>query len=362
MWLINTKTYTLQNFVSAKETPPYAILSHCWEADEVTFTDMRNLSVASNKAGWSKIAHTCYLARLHYCFEWAWIDTCCIDKSSSAELSEAINSMFVWYARAALCLAFLADVPSCDAEHPADPHSAFRRSRWFRRGWTLQELIAPRTRMLFFARDWALLAARHELAQVITDVTGISPEFLAPGGEEGSSRVSPDRPARSFRAASIAQRFAWAAGRETTRAEDRAYSLMGLCGVNMPVLYGEGGAGAFRRLQLELLAQSADQTLFAWGARPAHSGDLAEKPDLPFTAPGVLLATSPDDFRDARDLEPVSWETLVARSGNVALRNREPHYQHTNRGVRVRLPIVPWSAAALPEGSEPLHLALLACE
>ncbi|KAH9856278.1 hypothetical protein C2E23DRAFT_697772, partial [Lenzites betulinus] len=206
----------------------------------------------------------CTVARKRYGFEWLWDDTCCIDKSSSAELSEAINSMFVWYARAGLCLAFLSDVPSRDAEHPAAPKSAFRHSRWFRRGWTLQELVAPRTSMVLFARDWSLIAARRELAEIIMDITGIHKEFLGPT-QHGASSAAPDRPARDFRSASIAQRLAWAAGRETTRTEDRAYSLMGLCGVNMPVLYGEGGARAFRRLQLEVLAQSADQTLFAWG-------------------------------------------------------------------------------------------------
>ncbi|RMX86972.1 hypothetical protein D0869_02689 [Hortaea werneckii] len=109
MWLLNAKTYALKFFHTAKTAPPYAILSHTWEDDEVLFKDMDDLEKAKAKSGWQKIEYICRQA-LEDGLQWAWVDTCCIDKSSSAELSEAINSMFKWHECSTVCYVYLCDV------------------------------------------------------------------------------------------------------------------------------------------------------------------------------------------------------------------------------------------------------------
>ena len=143
-----------------------------------------------------KIRDACAVARADG-YRYLWIDSCCIDKTSSAELSEAINSMYRWYAHAALCYAFLADVPP--KADPALPGSRFRRSRWFTRGWTLQELVAP-LRVVFLARDWRPIGSKHALAALVADVTGIAYNALL--------HVEP------LESASVAQRLSWACGRQ----------------------------------------------------------------------------------------------------------------------------------------------------
>ncbi|PIL28773.1 hypothetical protein GSI_08817 [Ganoderma sinense ZZ0214-1] len=202
-----------------------------------------------------KIREACKVARERG-FLYIWIDSCCIDKSSSSELSEAINSMFYWYSRAEVCYAFLADVPAEEDPVPKDSH--FRRSRWFTRGWTLQELIAP-VQVVFFSKDWTIIGSKSTLADVVTDVTNIDRHALLH--------------VKGLEAFSIAQRFSWAARRQTTRLEDRAYSLLGLFDLYMPTLYGEGNR-AFQRLQEEILRRIPDQSLFAWTSLPFDSRSL----------------------------------------------------------------------------------------
>ena len=149
--------------------------------------------------------------------QWIWVDSCCIDKMSSAELSEAINSMFHWYRKAQVCYAYLSDVfipwPDDGMNAASLASYQFRNSRWFRRGWTLQELLAPR-KLIFFSRAWLSLGDRSELWTHVSEATGIKNE-------------------KGWEVASVAQKMSWASKRETTRNEDRAYSLMGLFGVNM---------------------------------------------------------------------------------------------------------------------------------
>lgn len=181
-------------------------------------------------------------------YQWVWIDSCCIDKTSSTELSEAINSMFRWYEQAEVCYAYLADVSSGSSLHT--PESEFRRSRWHTRGWTLQELIAPSS-LLFYSADWVFLGTRSQLSVLLHDITGVWPTLL-------------DRTCGVWQT-SIAMRMRWASKRRTTRVEDEAYCLMGLCGVDMPIIYGEGRR-AFYRLQLEILKSSPDTSLFTWGS------------------------------------------------------------------------------------------------
>jgi len=161
--------------------------------------------------------------------------------------------MYQWYQNADVCYAFLADVPSI---------TTLEDSRWFTRGWTLQELTAP-SKVVFLNDRWEVLGTKASLHQEISDCTRIPVDILLGGDPEG---------------ASVAQRMSWAATRQTTRLEDRAYSLMGLFGVNMPLLYGEGEK-AFVRLQEEILKISDDHSIFAWRSHDNRGGILATSPD-----------------------------------------------------------------------------------
>ncbi|OJJ30900.1 hypothetical protein ASPWEDRAFT_44873 [Aspergillus wentii DTO 134E9] len=187
---------------------------------------------------------------IHY----VWIDTCCIDKTSSSELSEAINSMYCWYREARVCYAFLADIKTVDQ---------VPQSQWFTRGWTLQELIAS-AEMTFFNQDWRELGSKKEPKELISGRTGIATSIL-------------DQTA-DLESVCIAQRMSWAAKRETARLEDQAYCLLGIFGINMPMLYGEG-KNAFIRLQEEILRISSDESIFAWKSSHGYrSGLLADPP------------------------------------------------------------------------------------
>jgi hypothetical protein len=219
--------------------PPYAILSHTWGKEEVTFHDMSN-RIGQNKAGYNKIKFCGEQTKrdnLHH----FWVDTCCIDKSSSAELTEAINSMFRWYLNAAKCYVYLPDV----ATRKRLPNrkfvrlaweKAFKTSRWFTRGWTLQELIAPKE-VEFFSSDGMLLGDKKSMEQQIYEITGIPIQSL-----RGS-------PLANF---SFHERMSWAKNRDTTREEDKAYSLLGIFDVCMPLIYGEGKEKAFLRLREQI--------------------------------------------------------------------------------------------------------------
>ena len=315
MRLLNVDTYQLREFVG-RDIPPYAILSHRWEKEEVTFRDLQK-GRAPNLLGWQKLRGCCRTAREDG-HEWVWIDTCCIDKSSSAELSEAINSMFNWYAKAEVCYTYLSDVDKEDCVvGRSDPRpliespegSLIPTSTWFSRGWTLQELIAPRE-MLFFDRRWNKLGTRNGLSNMIESVTGISKRDW--NGWHQKSTVG------QYRARSVAQRMSWASKRETTREEDMAYCLLGLFSVNMPLLYGEGGRKAFYRLQLEILQQSDDESLFAWDF---HNDEHRER--------GGLLADRIGDFAHCRDIVRLN---AVDR----------PSYAMTNKGLHIELPNATW--------------------
>jgi hypothetical protein len=236
--------------------PKYAILSHRWQDDEVSFQDMQSDS-ATRKAGYAKLQMCCRQAAKDQ-FNYIWVDTCCIDKTSSAELSESINSMYRWYQNAAICYAYLFDVSSASVLDD----TTFADSTWFTRGWTLQELIAPSI-VEFYNIDWQKLGTKHELMDIISHITIIDVGVL--GGMDP----------QCF---SIAKRMSWASRRTTTRLEDIAYSLLGLFAVNMPMLYGEGER-AFIRLQEEIIRQSNDTSIFAWSNKDdSYRGLLAKSP------------------------------------------------------------------------------------
>ncbi len=247
MRLLHATNLKVEEFVeSQSKSYTYAILSHTWQDEEITFQDMQG-ELPTHKKGFSKLKSSCIQAKKDG-YEYIWIDTCCIDKSSSAELSEAINSMYRWYKEAAICYAYLSDVLSSEVEDPWHNRSRFRKSRWFTRGWTLQELIAPR-QLIFLSESWTELGTKTELVKLISDITTIDRDILL-SGNIGRSTVS------------VARRMSWAARRITTRVEDRAYSLLGIFDVNMPLLYGEGYK-AFIRLQEEILKQTDDESIFA---------------------------------------------------------------------------------------------------
>ncbi|EIW53268.1 uncharacterized protein TRAVEDRAFT_85588, partial [Trametes versicolor FP-101664 SS1] len=193
-----------------------------------------------------KINGICKVAR-DAGFRLVWIDSCCIDKTRSAELSEAINSMFEWYRLSDACYVYLSDVPNGD--DPRAPESAFRRSRWHTRCWTLQELIAPR-HVEFLTQTWGFLSTKTGLATTLEEITGVDFDILTS--------------LQSVNWASVARRMSWAASREATRIEDTAYSLMGIFGVHMSPIYGEG-LNAFLRLQEEIVRTIPDQSIFVWG-------------------------------------------------------------------------------------------------
>ncbi|KAI1380303.1 heterokaryon incompatibility protein-domain-containing protein [Hypoxylon crocopeplum] len=252
MYLINTATLKLEEF-SGDVIPKYAILSHTWGDEEVTLQQFSQPDAAA-KNGYSKIERMCSKS-LDRGLEYAWVDTCCINKTSSAELSEAINSMFQWYEEAEVCFAYLEDVSSSGV------NTAFESARWFTRGWTLQELLAPR-RLEFFTSEWKSIGTREELSDPISLATGINKAYISDTGL--SSRFE------LLRKASVAERMSWAAKRMTSRKEDIAYCLLGIFGVNMPLIYGEG-MNAFLRLQEEIIRKYVDLTLLAWNTD--HRGE-----------------------------------------------------------------------------------------
>jgi hypothetical protein len=292
MRLINVSTMLVEEFITAN-IPPYAILSHTWEEGEVSFHDMKT-EAAKKKKGYSKIEMTCKMAAAEG-LAYAWVDTCCIDKSSSAELTEAINSMFKWYKAATICYVYLSDLESA-----AHMTMALPDCRWFSRGWTLQELIAPRD-IGFFDQTWEYVGSKKDLLDEIEAITGIDSIIL-------DQTSSPS-------AVPVARRMSWAAHRQTTREEDTAYCLLGLFDVNMPLLYGEGHK-AFRRLQEEIVKNICDLSIFAWQTRPKQNEELQCRYS------GVL-AESPKDFESCGDICRARMSTFHS------------DFSVTNRGIRM---------------------------
>jgi hypothetical protein len=292
MRLINAKTLRLEEFMG--DVPKYTILSHTWGNDEVTFQDMaQQHEYMPTKRGFHKIQETCRLA-LEMNLEYAWVDTCCIDKTSSAELTESINSMFQWYESAAVCFVWLNDL---------SPDESFadgaRKSRWITRGWTLQELIAP-SKVYFYDQTWKYRSAKVDSSHELAEMSGIPEKVLA-------------MDSASVERYSVAQRMSWASRRQTTRVEDMAYCLLGLFKVNMPLIYGEG-LMAFRRLQEEIIKRTNDMTIFVWNPNweAKHEGDNCG-----------LIASSPALFRDSGDITP--WKIY----------HYNPEFSITNRGLRI---------------------------
>ncbi|RII15154.1 hypothetical protein CUC08_Gglean003621 [Alternaria sp. MG1] len=328
MRLINCSTLQLEEFFGSNISP-YAILSHTWGDEEVSFADISS-GRGSTRSGYRKIKYTCEQA-IDDGFKYAWVDTCCIDKSSSPELSEAINSMFNWYRKSDICYVYLSDVLDAGLEED------FPESRWFTRGWTLQELLAPED-VTFYNSKWVYLGTKTEHARWISAITGIDKKALFP------RRYNLDH--GDLSPFCVAQRMSWASKRQTTREEDIAYCLLGIFDINMPLLYGEGHH-AFLRLQEEIIRKTDDDSILAWGLEPRLQDEIFWKPDEPrnkmnqiskeivdalrggVTSPlfvGDLLARSARDFVDCGNLE------YNATSASP--------FTLTNTGLQIQLPLV----------------------
>ena len=303
MRLLHTRKWKIEEFHTEDDLPRYAILSHRWDEVEISFQQFRAIHRSPDPArpGMSKIRRCCEYAQ-HRGFSWVWIDSCCIDKSNSAELSEAINSMWRYYQHATECLVYLSDVdpihqPARKGRLTDHDFAILERSSWFTRGWTLQELLAPR-KVIFLDARWRSFGTKHDLALDLESITGIYARYI-----DGTKAVSD---------ASIATRMSWASQRCTTKHEDLAYCLLGIFDVNMPLLYGEGPK-AFMRLQLEIMRKSSDESLFAWWDDLDSSG---------------LLAKSPKAFID---------------SGRISNFDRDEYdklpYCMTNRGLELHVPV-----------------------
>ncbi|KAL1835950.1 hypothetical protein VTJ49DRAFT_5842 [Mycothermus thermophilus] len=279
MRLVNVHTLELEEFIG-DSIPRYAILSHTWGDQELLFADMTDLERArtTKPAGFAKLEGSCALAKEQR-LDYVWIDTCCIDKSSSAELSEAINSMYQWYKWSRVCYAYLSDVHDCDESgreyERSELLNQLGQSRWFTRGWTLQELIAPK-RVKFYTAEWSYLGRKDDddLLPIISEASLVDECFVTH--------------AVPIAQASAAKRMYWASKRQTTRVEDIAYCLLGIFNVNMPLLYGEG-TRAFKRLQQEIIKTWNDQSIFAWYCVDPRHMDILE-----WNAPsnvGILFAS-----------------------------------------------------------------------
>ncbi|OBZ69801.1 hypothetical protein A0H81_10547 [Grifola frondosa] len=372
MRLLHTRTLTLKEFPNSQRAEPYAILSHVWRKEEVLFHHIQDLNIAKKLRGFPKVFGCCERARDEG-YEWVWIDTCCIDKSSSSELSEAINSMFAWYKEAEVCYVYLDDVPAKPAalyisatlitddietvrkwEDDSDDESSddssiykdmepdapdefvedgseserwlamFKDSRWFTRGWTLQELIAPRE-SVFLAQNWSEVGTRKDMVHVIEEASRVHCNVLL--------GVLP------LEEVSIADRMRWASRRSTTRVEDRAYSLMGLFGIHMPTIYGEG-IEAFMRLQHEILQRTTDHTIFAW--------TFSDRPNW-----DSCLTHGPECFSHIRLMEQIPYTEYSKIFGISDF--LPPEHSLTNFGIRIHLPIRPHKS------EKGRYLAALAC-
>ncbi|KDR77780.1 hypothetical protein GALMADRAFT_245882 [Galerina marginata CBS 339.88] len=339
MRLLDVHQLKVESFIDSN-LPSYAILSHTWGDGEVTHQDI-GTSAAISMAGYAKVKKCCEVA-IQDGFRYVWMDTCCIDKTSSSELSEAINSMYQWYKSAAVCYVYLSDVQAGD--DPSDPDSSFSKSRWFTRGWTLQELIAPSS-VVFYDSRWTEIGTKYDLQENVSRITRIPCDGLA---------------FQNMNQFSVAERMSWAALRETTRIEDIAYCLMGIFDVNMPTLYGEGQK-AFSRLQQEIMNRTDDHSLFVWvnpysETPPIDYGwcTTEEGQIFPTTSIGYLanfgtglLASSPRQFQDVR--------------GVLRLEGASTKHPHslTNKGLHIWLPVV-----RLPYKDDDFEIyqAILNCE
>ncbi|KAK4952425.1 hypothetical protein LTR10_009231 [Elasticomyces elasticus] len=310
-WLINVYTRLLERVkwekLDADNAGHYAILSHTWskeDSDEVSFSEWKDGSdVVKAKPGYSKIVEACKLAK-DQGWRYIWVDTCCIEKGNLVDLTEAINSMFEWYANAGICYALLSDVSTL-----RDVQVQMRASEWFKRGWTLQELLAPE-KVDFYTSDWKFLGTRSVLADGLARITGIDRAVL-------------DR-SKLLSECSAAQKFSWAAERITTKPADLAYSLLGIVGVRMQLDYGEGTEAAFRRLQEGVLMKTGDLSIFAWRhVKPHRSTSLFASHPVDFLGSGNTVL-DPSRKRTRHIMANDGFESTIYVRNTIGGQNGRP--------------------------------------
>ncbi|KAF1930669.1 HET-domain-containing protein [Didymella exigua CBS 183.55] len=244
--------------------PPYAILSHTWDGQEVAYKDLKKCRDMKDvdpklKGGYQKLFFCAQQAKRDG-LDHFWVDTCCIDKSNNTELSEAINSMFRWYQNAKKCYVYLSDVKYNGLD--SEGELASKGSKWFTRGWTLQELLAPKS-VEFFSKEGARLGNKDSLGHIIHKFTGIPLDAFS---------------GRQMSEYSETERFSWADRRQTTRPEDGAYCLLGIFDIQMPLIYGEGREKALKRLKKEIQEGAVD-TADAYKKRLGEIGSWLLAPD-----------------------------------------------------------------------------------
>ncbi|KAK5703700.1 hypothetical protein LTR97_002713 [Elasticomyces elasticus] len=351
MRLINIDTLESAEFYDDL-IPAYAILSHRWTTDELTYADFRK-GRRKESIGYEKVLRLQEVTQRYNAWlqhgsseavvaevrlktegahkvktlaeqpvRYMWLDTCCIDKRSSAELSEAINAMYSYYRNAQICFAHLADVHAAeiDGDHvPPAVERMMQESAWFSRGWTLQEMIAP-GRILFCDDEWTFFAHKcrdmwlyeqkrqcNELPttchvnKILAEVTGVAPAVID-SERSGSSAL---------------EIFGWASRRTTSRVEDMAYCLLGLLGINMPLLYGEGPL-AFRRLQEQIIINTSDESFFAFHSVQPY------QPTAPILAKTLREFVCVSDWEPlpshTAGLRPITSSTKILNNGTLQLR------------------------------------------
>jgi len=252
-----------KDIIRVEEIPPYAILSHTWGEEEVLFNDIKSINSTpgideQKREGWKKIRFCAEQARQDG-LDHFWVDTCCIDKANNTELSEAINSMFRWYQKSDKCYVYLPDVegksPTEGGRPSSEWKSAFKASRWFTRGWTLQELLAPQS-VEFFSADGSRLGDKDSLRQTVHEITRIPIQALS-----GNKMLNFD----------LDTRISWAQNRQTTREEDSAYCLLGIVDCYLPLIYGEGKKSALKRLRKEMQGGEKLKEIRSWLFAPEPS-------------------------------------------------------------------------------------------
>ena len=408
MRLLNVHTLEFREFYD-KYIPPYGILSHTWgkAEDEVSYQDFLDLrkrrtsglrstlrrSRKQDCPGFKKIMSCCKIVRERKVFnfdnfrdkrptafyenevkkgpntkealDWLWIDTICIDRSSSANLSEAINSMYAWYGYAEECYVYLSDVQALTLKENGVDMGAFRNSRWFKRGWTLQELLASKAKV-FCSSNWEVIGWMYnhhspnaysdsyksqlssieqpDLTAHVSDVTGIGIEYL-----DGSAALG---------SASIATRMCWMAGRKTTRNEDAAYCLLGIFDVNMSLVYGEGRK-AFVRLQQEIMRHSGDQSIFFWNYVSYENPDNV--PEIHRTPIGMLAPHAGCFTSFATNLGRSEYPFQITNLGlELRTQTRKIRVFESSINAECCLHIIELNCHA-PDSDVPVEMALLEC-
>jgi hypothetical protein len=346
MRILRTGKYEL---VEAKDIPtpfpPYAILSHTWISpkEEITYQDFKTRKEdikndVYKQKGWAKIKAYCDRAARDG-WEWAWMDTCCIDKSNPADTQEAINAMFRWYQNAGVCYAYLDDVDAdgcvdghqmshadetTDMDNVVNHSSALHQSispllikaKWFTRGWTLQELLAPHY-LIFLDREWRRIGTRESWAPEIKEASRIEAKHL--------TSFNPT----DFMSSSIAMRLSWASRRQTTVEEDETYSLLGLFGISLPLIYGEGRWRAFNRLQRELIMTYSEDSIFSWTIESPPNGQIAQPLQAGTMAPEHEIANQDNGWGILAPSIRQFWDT----SKILHFGFHDHNFSITNRGL-----------------------------